>query len=55
MDSQFLYEVEREVKRLYYKKYGKRNPATVSSKEIDDVNHAAMVRVQDRRKGRLVE
>ncbi len=55
MDNQFLNEVEREVNHLYKKEYGKRDPATLSSKELDAINHKAMVRVQDRRKGRLVE
>ena len=55
MDSKFIREVSEEFKEVYTKKYGKRNPKTLSSMEMDAVNHEAMVRVQARRKGRLVE
>lgn len=48
-------EISEEARRLYRNKYGKRNPATLSRLELDDIKTKAGKRVQDRRKGRLVE
>ena len=54
-ESRLIKEIAAEVDRLYKKKYGRRNPDTLSTKEIEAINHEAGVRVQDRRKGRMVE
>jgi len=48
-------EIGKEAKRLYRNRYGKRNPNTLSTQELDDVKTEAGKRIQDRRKGRLVE
>lgn len=53
-DTMLMREIHAEVDKLYRDKYGKRNPNTLPTKEIEAINHEAMVRVQDRRKGRLV-
>lgn len=48
-------EINEETRKLYYNKYGKRSPHTLSRQELDDIKTNAGKRVQDRRKGRLVE
>ena len=55
MDSVLTHEIDFESKKLYAKRYGKRNPNTLSSRELEVIRHDAAIRVQDRRKGRLVE
>jgi len=47
-------EISEEAKKLYRDRYGKRNPNTLSTQELDDITTEAGKRVQDRRKGRLV-
>ena len=47
-------EIEEEAKKLYYRRYGKRHPATLSTQELDDIATEAGKRVQDRRKGGLI-
>ncbi len=48
-------EVGEETMRLYRERYGGRNPDTLSSWELDQVRTQAGIRVQERRRGRLVE
>lgn len=48
------HQIAEEAKRLYYERYGKRNPATLSTLELDEIKTEAGKRVQERRKGRLV-
>ncbi|KKN74237.1 hypothetical protein LCGC14_0393230 [marine sediment metagenome] len=56
MDTdRMLKEIQEETKKVYQKKYGGRNPATLSRHELEAVSHEASIRVQERRKGRLVE
>jgi len=54
-DDQLRREIAEEYKKLYYKIYGKRKPHTLSSMELDNITTEASKRVQDRRRGRLVE
>ena len=48
-------EINTESMKLYHDRYGNRNPNTLSTLELDQVKTDAGKRVQDRRKGRLVE
>ncbi|GAH13349.1 unnamed protein product [marine sediment metagenome] len=54
-ESYIVREISEETKRLYQKRYGKRSPSTLSTQELDDITTEAGKRVQDKRKGRLVE
>ena len=47
-------EIGQEANKLYYDRYGKRSPATLSRQELDDVKTEAGKRIQDKRKGRLI-
>jgi len=47
-------EIEEEARKLYHDRYGRRNPATLSTWDLDQIKTEAGKRVQDRRKGRLV-
>lgn len=53
--KRLMEEIMEETDKVYKKRYGKRNPATLSTKELEAISHEAAVRVQDRRKGRIVE
>lgn len=44
------YEIVEEAKRLYREKYGKRNPETLSTLELDQIKTEAGKRVQERRR-----
>jgi len=52
--GKLMREIEEETKRVYEYRYGNRDPATLSTKELEAVSHEAQVRVQDRRRGRLI-
>jgi len=47
-------EIDHEAKKLHRDRYGKRNPNTLSTQELDDITNEAGKRVQDKRKGRLI-
>jgi len=47
-------EIDDETKKLYQDRYGKRNPDTISTWDLNQIRTEAGRRVQDRRKGRLV-
>lgn len=48
-------EINAEARRLYRDRYGRRSPDTLSTLELDAIKTEAGKRVQERRKGRLVE
>jgi hypothetical protein len=43
-------EIEKEYKEIYQRRYGKRNPQTLSTLELEAVTHEAARIVQERRK-----
>ena len=53
-ESQIIRGIDEEAKKLYRDRYGKRNPNTLSTQELDDITNEAGKRVQDKRKGRLI-
>jgi len=53
-DDQLRREIAKEYKELYHRKYGWREPYTLSTKELENLMTEAAKRVQDRRKGRLI-
>ena len=53
-DGPLLREIKEETTKVYKQRYGSRDPASLSTKEREAISHEASVRVQDRRRGRLV-
>lgn len=51
-ESRLKKEINDEARKLYRDRYGKRNPATLSTQELDDIKTEAGKIVQKRRKGR---
>jgi hypothetical protein len=49
--KELQHKIEEEYKRLYYDKYGKRNPATLSSWELDQIMTQAARNVNKGRRG----
>ena len=52
IDNELANEIASNAEELYKKKYGDRSPSTLSSDEIEKINHEAAMAAQRRRRER---